>query len=113
MGFFLNLKAAKAGGRTTVGPLILLKKLDSLSPILCGKAASGSTFPQGVLTCQEKGKTYLTITLKNGVIVCIDLKNDPDTGVKRQEVSVDFSAIIWKTLEGGAFGWVITADRPL
>lgn len=109
----LSAGGGRAAGRANFSPLVLLKKVDAVSPLLCAKAASGSHFRQVVLTCQAPGATLLTITLREAVIVGIALKCDPATGVSQQEVSISFAAVQWKTPEGGEFGWHVAENRAL
>lgn len=81
-------------GKRQHKPLVITKPVDKSSPKLAEAIAKGRVFPQTVVSVpdKERGKGYLTYTLKNVVITSYSTSGDADS-VPTETLSLNYEEI--------------------
>ena len=82
-------------GKATFGPVLVYKGIDSASPLLFLRCATGQHMPEAILTLSENGKDYFKVKLVDVVVSSCDVtsNNVENTELPLETVSLKYARV--------------------
>lgn len=86
---------AGGAGKAIFNPVIIYKGIDSASPLLFLRCATGQHIPQAVLTLSENGREYFKVRLQDVVVSSCDVNsnNVENSDLPLESISLSYSKI--------------------